>query len=110
MTSTMSNEAQLPLNPFAAHQHLLRERLLLLLSTLHPMLRKDVVRSLEEEGKLLAPPQPYMNPSHPALTAGVWPLLTLLVAQSISQEVDACCASNVAVAVECFVCAIDLLD
>jgi geranylgeranyl diphosphate synthase type I len=106
----MNNEAEPHLNPFAAHQHLLRERLILLLTTLHPTLHADVTHVLEEEGKLLFPSQHYINPSHPALTAGVWPLLTLLVAQSISQEVDPFCASSVAVAVECFVCAIDLLD
>ncbi|TMC15793.1 MAG: hypothetical protein E6J33_10575 [Chloroflexi bacterium] len=40
----------------------------------------------------------------------MWPLLTLLVAQAVSPQVDLFCASGVAVAVECFVCALDLLD
>jgi geranylgeranyl diphosphate synthase, type I len=110
VSPTMSNCPLPPVNPFAAHQHLLRERLLLLLSTLHPVLRADVVHALEEEGKLLSPLQANFDPSHPALTAGVWPLLTLLVAQSVSQDVDPICATTVAVAVECFVRAIDLLD
>lgn len=109
MSSEMGNNAQ-PLNPFAAHQHMLRERLLLLLATVHPALHADIVLALEEEGKLLAPLQTGSNLSNPALTAGVWPLLTLLVAQCISQDVDPICASSVAVAVECFVRGIDLLD
>ena len=77
------------------------------------MLRADVVHALEGEGKLLAPTHTVLNPpdsQDPALPAGVWPLLTLLVAQSISPDVDPLLVSSVAVAVECFVCAIDLLD
>ena len=50
----MSNDTQPPVNLFAAQQDLLRERLRLLFTTLYPLLRADVVRVLEEEGKLLA--------------------------------------------------------
>ena len=39
-----------------------------------------------------------------------WPLLTLLVAQTIAPEIDLVSASSVAVAIECFICALDLLD
>ena len=109
----LSDHIQPPANPFAAHQHLLGERLRLLLAALPPVLYKDVVRALEEEGKLLGPTHTDLNPPDPqklALPAGVWPLLTLLVAQSVSPDVDPLLASSVAVAVECFVCAIDLLD
>jgi geranylgeranyl pyrophosphate synthase len=106
----MSSDNQSPINPFAAQQSLLRERLHFFLASLHPALGADVVLALEEEGKLLAPFQTDNNLSNPALTAGVWSLLTLLVAQCISQDVDPICASSVAVAVECFVRAIDLLD
>ncbi len=77
------------------------------------MLHTDVAHALAGEGKLLAPTHTDLNPpgsQNPALPAGVWPLLTLLVAQSISLDVDPLLASSVAVAVECFVCAIDLLD
>jgi len=109
-TRAMSNDVQSPLNPFAAHQQLLRERLHHLLATLHPVLYTDVVRALEGEGKLLSHPRVNAGSPAPTLPAGVWPLLTLLVAQSISPDIDPICASSVAAAVECFVCALDLLD
>lgn len=101
-----------PLNVFAAQQGLLRERLHLLLEVLHPVLRADIICALEERGKLLSQSQTQAetNLSPPNLPAGVWPLLTLLVAQYISTSIDSLCASSVAIAVECFVCALDLLD
>ncbi len=113
MASAKSNEAQEPLKPLAAQQLMLRERLYFLLAALHPVLRADVVHALEEEGKLLSPSRTDLDPPDPqhlTLPAGVWPLLTLLVAQSISPGIDPLLASNVALAVECYVCAIDLLD
>ena len=92
---------------------MLRERLRLLLAALHPVIQADVWRALEGEGKLLSPTHTDLNPpdsQKTALPAGAWPLLTLLVAQSVSPDVDPLLASSVAVAVECYVCAIDLLD
>jgi geranylgeranyl pyrophosphate synthase len=85
---------------------MLIERLRLLLAPLDPVLRTDVVQALEGAGKLLSQPE-YPDSATPS---GLWPLITLLVAQHISPEVDTLSASSVAVAVECFVCAIDLLD
>ncbi len=113
MASAMGDDAQESLRPFAAQQLMLRERLYFLLAALYPALRTDVVRALEEEGKLLSPSRTDLDPPDPqhlTLPAGVWPLLTLLVAQSISPDIDPLLASNVALAVECFVCALDLLD
>ena len=104
----MSNDAQPAENPFAAQQSMLSERLRLLLGTLHPALLSDVVQALEGEGKLLSQPRIDINPL--SLPAGIWPLLTLLVAQHVSSEIDPRCASSVAIAVECFICALDLLD
>lgn len=94
---------------------MLVERLHLLLATLDPALHIDVIRALEGAGKLLSQPEHQADhPDRPITTspapAGHWPLLTLLVAQYISPDIDSLCASSVAVAVECFVCAIDLLD
>src|SRR5437667_6326425 len=89
---------------------MLHERLQLLLATLHPVLRTDVMHALEGEGKLLSQPRNDGNSLSPTLPAGVWPLMTLLVAQHISPEIDAQYAGSVAIAVECFVCALDLLD
>ncbi len=111
MTSAMSNDAQPSVNPFAAQQYMLRERLHHLLASLHPLLKADVIVALEGEGKLLSQPPPTeANSRDSALAVGVWPLLTLLVAQHVSPDINPLTASSVAVAVECFVCAIDLLD
>jgi geranylgeranyl pyrophosphate synthase len=99
---SMNRDAQSSINPFAAQQSLLRERLHFFLAPLHPMIRVDVVSALEEEGKLLSQP--------PAPSAGIWPLLTFLVAQYIAPDINLISASSVAIAVECFVRAIDLLD
>jgi geranylgeranyl diphosphate synthase, type I len=109
----MSDHIQPPVNPFAAHQLMLRERLYYFLATLHPTMHTDVVRALEGEGKLLSLTHTDLNPPdsrHPTLPAGFWPLLTLNVAQSILPGIDPLLASSVSVAVECFVCALDLLD
>ncbi|MFL5697105.1 MAG: polyprenyl synthetase family protein [Ktedonobacteraceae bacterium] len=103
----MSNDTQPPVNLFAAQQEVLRERLIFLLATQHPVLRADVVRALEEEGKLLAKPRADAVAVRPA---GSWALLTMLVAQHIDPDIDLFCVSSVAIAVECFVCALDLLD
>ncbi len=103
----MSSDTQPPVNLFAAQQEVLRERLIFLLATQHPVLRADVVRALEEEGKLLAKPRADAVAVRPA---GSWALLTMLVAQHIDPDIDLFCVSSVAIAVECFVCALDLLD
>ncbi|HEU0000352.1 MAG TPA: polyprenyl synthetase family protein [Ktedonobacteraceae bacterium] len=106
----MGKEAQPPINPFAAQQQMLRERLHHLLSTLHPALRVDVRRAFEERGKLLSQSSYDANAASSGLPPGSWPLLTLLIAQCISPRIDLILASNVALATECFVCALDLLD
>ena len=106
----MSKEAQPSINSFAAQQQLLRERLHILLSTLHPALQVDVRRALEERGKLLAQSSYDANAASSDLPSGTWPLLTLLVARCISPPIDLALASSVALATECFVCALDLLD
>jgi geranylgeranyl pyrophosphate synthase len=109
----MSDSATPPVHMFAAQQHLLRERLHHLLATLHPALYTDVVLALQGEGKLLSPSPRDLHHSDlrtPTLPAGAWSLLPLLVAQSISPGIDPLLASSVSVAVECFVCALDLLD
>ena len=89
---------------------MLRERLHRLLDALHPLLRNDIVHTLEDAGKLLSPPDAGIDPLAPSLAAGVWPLLTLLIAQHLSPDIDPEYATSVAVAVECFVRALDLLD
>lgn len=106
----MSNKAQQPVNPFAARQRLLLERLSFLLSTLHPALQADVKRAFEERGKLLYQSSSDESNVHTGPPAGSWPLLTLQVAQCFSPDIDAGLIGNVALATECFVCALDLLD
>jgi len=48
----MDNVLQPSVNPFAAQQHSLRERLNFLLAKVHPALYADVVRAFQEEDKL----------------------------------------------------------
>jgi geranylgeranyl pyrophosphate synthase len=93
---------------FTSCQRLLRKRLQSFLDELHPALRVDVTRALEAEGKLLAPFAPVATDR--TLPAGVWPLLTFLVAQHVAPDIDPLLAGNVAIAVECLVCAFDLQD
>jgi|SRR5579884_888013 len=99
----MNDDAQSTINSFAALQELLAERLHFLLDILPSELKADVTFSLKDKGKLLSFPVT-------ELPSGVWALLTLLTAQCIAPEVDSFYASSVAVAIECFVCALDLLD
>ncbi len=106
----MSDDSQPSKETFAAHQQLLCERLLHLLMILHPILRDDVTFVLESEGRLLSQSYSNIGSPPPTLSAGSWPLLTLLVAQYISPDINPLHASSIAVAIECFVCAIDLLD
>ena len=106
----MSNDAQLPVNPFAARQQLLRERLYLLLAKVHPALQADVKRAFADNGKLLFQSSNDASVASPGQPSGSWPLLTLLVAQHFSPHIDSTLVSSVAVATECFVCALDLLD
>jgi geranylgeranyl pyrophosphate synthase len=106
----MSNNAQPIENFFAAHQALLAERLQVFLTTLHPSLLPDVMCALEGKGKLLSLTYPKPSGHHSRLPAGYWPLLILLVAQSCNPTIDLTVASSVAIAIECFICALDLLD
>ncbi len=106
MTS-VKDDAQGPVRPFNVYQRILRERLQLFLDTLHPVLRVDVLRALQETGKLFDPGQTDADTPVPA---GSWSLLTLLIALNVAPDMDPVCASSVAVAVECFICALDLLD
>lgn len=105
----MDDDTRSHVNHFAAQQQLLVERLHVFLAALQNDLRVDVVRALESDGKLLFPAakQDAAQSSH---VAGSWSLLTLLVAQMIMPGIDLMYASSVAVATECFICALDLLD
>lgn len=97
-------------NPFAAHQQILRERLHFFLCTLHPAVYADVVRAFEDELKILHQVNQDIYTPQNIRSSGVWSLLPLLVAQHVAPEIDPTYASSVALAVESFVTAIDLLD
>jgi geranylgeranyl pyrophosphate synthase len=86
---------------------LLCERLLRYLDGLDPALREDVNAALAMEGKLLHRPALELD--------GCWALLPFYLAQDLCVatevgpgQVEAAC--NVALAMECMVCATDLLD
>jgi geranylgeranyl diphosphate synthase, type I len=99
---------QASIAPFASYQQVLCERLLSLLSVLHPLIRADVLVALQQRGKLLASfAYQYQRSSIPD---GSWSLVVLLVALHIAPAVDAFIVNTVAVALECFICALDLLD
>jgi geranylgeranyl pyrophosphate synthase len=102
-----ATDAQEPMEPFEVYQRILRERLQSFLDPLQTLLQSDVVRALQETGKLLDTTQ--ASKSGP-LPAGSWSLLTLLIALHIAPDIDLMCVSNVAISVECVICALDLLD
>lgn len=93
-----------------AYQAVLRKQLHIGLSSLHPLLRSDVVLALQQPGKLLysAKDAQAVSPHQPP--AGSWALLTFLVALCVQPTIQQSVASSVAVALECLICALDLLD
>ena len=103
----MSRDRLSSFSYYAAQQALLRERLHLILATLHPLLKSDVQQVLEDKGKLLFHSD---NDTSLTLPTGNWALLPLLIAQYANSQIDDTVASSVGVAMECFVCALDLLD
>ena len=109
-TPIMIQNGQSLVNLVAAQQALLVERLSCLLAPLHPVLRADVTRALQGEGKLLYQAPASAESSQPPPLAGMWALATFLIAHYVAPDIDPIFAGNVAIAVECFVCATDLLD
>lgn len=89
-----------------AHQHMLGERLVRLLSVFPLALRRDVEVALREPGKVLS------TASHASSRiAGMWPLVTLELALTLAPDVNVSAAAvPAALALECFICALDLLD
>ena len=94
--------------PFNVEQRLLQERLQIFLDALHPLIKADVMYSLTSPGKILSIQEGYINASEPP--TGMWSLLPLLVAKYVAHETKMSYIYSVAVAVECFICALDLLD
>src|SRR6266516_2278138 len=106
MTSA-TDDTQGSEGPFEVYQRILRERLRFFLYPLQSTLRSDIMRALQETGKLLDIAQTDKNAPVPA---GSWSLLTLLTALSIAPNINLVRVSSVAVSVECLICALDLLD
>ncbi|HYU72764.1 MAG TPA: polyprenyl synthetase family protein [Ktedonobacteraceae bacterium] len=106
MTSA-TDDTQGSEGPFEVYQRILRERLRFFLDPLQSTLRSDIMRALQETGKLLDIAQTDKNAPVPA---GSWSLLTLLTALSIAPNINLVRVSSVAVSVECLICALDLLD
>jgi len=85
----------------AAQYALLYERLQYFVNDLPLPLRDDVFHAFKEPGK------PFASPDGPRFS---WAMITLLVAQGISPNVNPRLAGDVAIAVEIFMCALDLID
>ena len=93
-------------NLFGVHQEILAARLLSLIAELPAEeLRTDVLRALKEPGKLLAE-----QTDGSRLPSGAWSLLTFLIAEHVAYKFDTMQAATTAVAIECFLCALDLFD
>jgi geranylgeranyl pyrophosphate synthase len=84
-------------------QNLLQEALLKLLENVPSPLRDDAVVAFSGKNKLL-------SSSQEALPAGIWPLMTILIAQYLQPDADLHLAISAALAVECLLCAFDILD
>ncbi len=93
--------------PFDAERKLLQERLQFFLNTLHPLLKADIIRSLASPGKLFSEPNTQIKLEY---SPGMWSLLPLLIAKHMAHGTATSYSYSVAVAIECFICALDLLD
>src|SRR5437879_9390857 len=72
------------------------------LESLSPALRVDVSQALASEGKLLHRPA--------SLLDGRWSLLAFYLASDLQPGIESDQVSDVALAIECVICATDLLD
>lgn len=84
-------------------QKLLQEALLKLLENVSSPLRDDTIVALSGKNKLL-------SSSQGRLPAGVWPLMTFLLAQYLQPDADLHLAISAALAIECLLCSFDILD
>lgn len=103
----MSDLSENQTMPFAAYQHMLRERLHYFIDALDPLLKRDVQSALEQRGKLLCLSSDTALSSFPN---GMWALLPWLVAKDLKPSIDSTAACTVAIAIEFLICALDLLD
>ena len=83
-------------------RQMLRTQLLRYLATLPTQLRQDTLVALSVEGKLLHQPCEALD--------GRWALVPFLLASELSTTIYKECVCSAALAVECVLCATDLLD
>lgn len=83
-------------------RRLLSERLLNYLAQVHSVLREDIVVALAAEGKILRQPAETLD--------GRWALLPFCLARELCADVDVGHACAMGLAMECVICATDLLD
>ena len=85
-----------------AARRLLCERFLSYVSDIQPILRADIVEALAAEGKLFHRPA--------AGHDGRWALVPLYLARALREEADPAGSVAAGLAMECLICATDLLD
>jgi len=106
---TQKEESQPSSSLFAATQAILRKELYHCIEVLQPTLRADMLIALQSPGKLLCQTERLL-----ALPAGSWALLVfysgLCVHTQVSQMASYKRLCRTGIAVECFICALDLLD
>jgi geranylgeranyl pyrophosphate synthase len=85
-----------------AARHLLCTQLLDYLGDVQPVLRSDIMEALALEGKLFHQPATRLD--------GRWALVPFCLARTLCAQVDPACGTAAALAMECLVCATDLLD
>ncbi len=85
-----------------AARNVLGKQLLHHLADLSPTLRADIIAALSVEGKLFHQPALPLD--------GRWALLPFFLARALNSLVDPISISGAALAMECLICATDLLD
>lgn len=92
---------------FAIQQEMLLKHVELLLSSLDPYLKADVSQVFQDPERLLGAVEQKGDDSAYVATYLLFPFL---IAQCIEPEIDTTVAASVAIAITCFVYALDLLD
>lgn len=90
---------------FLADQQALRAEVYRLTDGLQPLLRADLLLALQSPGKLLCEVEPST-----ALPTGSWALLVLYCGLCLDPQADRQRLYHVGIAIECFICALDLFD
>jgi geranylgeranyl pyrophosphate synthase len=96
---------------FVPTQKALRAVLYDLIGSIHAALRADILLALSAPGKLLYQQDAQLlDPSAPLRPAGLWALLVFYTSLCVNPQASLPQLYHVCVAIECFVCALDVLD